>query len=346
MGAARASPATRSRPRSSSPRSPSGIGMAFYVFESRSANQRGEEVCRGRWTHDREAAARERARARQRAPGAARHARPLRHGALRRRVRRLQPDPPRRRVRALGRPARPDPPRPLHDGAASRARRPRRSAAPSTSSGSPCSSAAPPCPRRRSRSARRSPSATDAAPARQRDGTAARQGDHPRRDRRARGLRAAGRRAPRRRACGFVESADDAHAPSGSDPAQGRRELRRDRPAGGVADARRRPRLRLGTVDDPLRAGRSSRRRGLLAHPHTSAGRLPTDAGQRYLVDRLLATPDQTQQPSRRSTSRRSGASSTTRCASRPRRSRRSRTCSRSRRRPRSTPRRSATSRC
>jgi len=33
--------------------------------------------------------------------------------------------------------------------------------------------------------------------------------------------------------------------------------------------------------------------RGLLAHPHTSAGRLPTDAGQRYLVDRLLAKPEQ-----------------------------------------------------
>src|ERR1700728_3247941 len=32
---------------------------------------------------------------------------------------------------------------------------------------------------------------------------------------------------------------------------------------------------------------------GLLAHPHTSAGRLPTPAGQRYLVDRLLALPDQ-----------------------------------------------------
>jgi len=31
---------------------------------------------------------------------------------------------------------------------------------------------------------------------------------------------------------------------------------------------------------------------GLLAHPHTSAGRLPTDAGHRYLVDRLLAAPD------------------------------------------------------
>src|ERR671936_708223 len=27
---------------------------------------------------------------------------------------------------------------------------------------------------------------------------------------------------------------------------------------------------------------------GLLAHPHTSAGRVPTDAGYRYFVDRLL----------------------------------------------------------
>jgi heat-inducible transcriptional repressor len=29
---------------------------------------------------------------------------------------------------------------------------------------------------------------------------------------------------------------------------------------------------------------------GLLAHPHVSAGRIPTDAGQRYLVDRMLAS--------------------------------------------------------
>jgi heat-inducible transcriptional repressor len=29
---------------------------------------------------------------------------------------------------------------------------------------------------------------------------------------------------------------------------------------------------------------------GLLAHPHVSAGRLPTDAGQRYVVDRLLSS--------------------------------------------------------
>src|SRR5918911_4848793 len=27
---------------------------------------------------------------------------------------------------------------------------------------------------------------------------------------------------------------------------------------------------------------------GLLAHPHTSAGRVPTDAGHRYFVDHLL----------------------------------------------------------
>ena len=30
---------------------------------------------------------------------------------------------------------------------------------------------------------------------------------------------------------------------------------------------------------------------GLLAHPHTSAGRVPTDAGHRYYVDRLLPAP-------------------------------------------------------
>jgi heat-inducible transcriptional repressor len=29
---------------------------------------------------------------------------------------------------------------------------------------------------------------------------------------------------------------------------------------------------------------------GLLAHPHTSAGRVPTDAGHRYLVDRMLSS--------------------------------------------------------
>src|SRR5687767_1242165 len=32
---------------------------------------------------------------------------------------------------------------------------------------------------------------------------------------------------------------------------------------------------------------------GLLAHPHTSAGRVPTDAGYRYYVDRLLPVPQE-----------------------------------------------------
>ena len=31
---------------------------------------------------------------------------------------------------------------------------------------------------------------------------------------------------------------------------------------------------------------------GLLAHPHTSAGRIPTEAGYRYFVDRLLPARD------------------------------------------------------
>ena len=34
--------------------------------------------------------------------------------------------------------------------------------------------------------------------------------------------------------------------------------------------------------------------RGLLAHPHTSAGRIPTDAGYRYFVDRLLPAKRET----------------------------------------------------
>jgi heat-inducible transcriptional repressor len=38
---------------------------------------------------------------------------------------------------------------------------------------------------------------------------------------------------------------------------------------------------------------------GLLAHPHVSAGRVPTDSGQRYVVDRLLSS-EQTPAPPRR----------------------------------------------
>ncbi len=39
---------------------------------------------------------------------------------------------------------------------------------------------------------------------------------------------------------------------------------------------------------------------GLLAHPHVSAGRVPTDAGQRYVVDRLLSSEHALQAPPRR----------------------------------------------
>jgi heat-inducible transcriptional repressor len=39
---------------------------------------------------------------------------------------------------------------------------------------------------------------------------------------------------------------------------------------------------------------------GLLAHPHVSAGRVPTDAGQRYLVDRLLSSGQPLPAPPRR----------------------------------------------
>ena len=53
---------------------------------------------------------------------------------------------------------------------------------------------------------------------------------------------------------------------------------------------------------------------GLLAHPHTSAGRVPTDAGYRYFVDRLLPAPRRGR-ASGRSRSRSCGARSTRRCA-------------------------------
>jgi heat-inducible transcriptional repressor len=42
---------------------------------------------------------------------------------------------------------------------------------------------------------------------------------------------------------------------------------------------------------------------GLLAHPHTSAGRVPTEAGYRYFIDRLLPTKDLEPAPPRLSLS-------------------------------------------
>jgi heat-inducible transcriptional repressor len=54
-------------------------------------------------------------------------------------------------------------------------------------------------------------------------------------------------------------------------------------------------------ADPEIKAGPSTVRNelavleelGLLAHPHTSAGRVPTDAGYRYYVDRLLPAPQE-----------------------------------------------------
>ena len=71
---------------------------------------------------------------------------------------------------------------------------------------------------------------------------------------------------------------------------------------------------------------------GLLAHPHTSAGRVPTDAGYRYYVDSLLhERRARARRPAARAASSRSAPRGRRGDARRrPRRCRRSRTCSRS----------------
>ncbi len=68
---------------------------------------------------------------------------------------------------------------------------------------------------------------------------------------------------------------------------------------------------------------------GLLEHPHTSAGRVPTDRGYRLYVDELMAE-GRLPVPRKKLELRRCGARSTRRCAPPPSSSRRSRTCSRS----------------
>ncbi len=61
------------------------------------------------------------------------------------------------------------------------------------------------------------------------------------------------------------------------------------RPAGAVAPIAADPELDCGpsTVRNELALLEEY---GLLAHPHVSAGRVPTDAGHRYVVDRLLSS--------------------------------------------------------
>ena len=63
-------------------------------------------------------------------------------------------------------------------------------------------------------------------------------------------------------------------------------------------------------------------RLGLLTHPHTSAGRVPTDRGYRYYVDRLLERQESGRRASR-STCAKPGTRSSRRCRRRRRCSRR-----------------------
>ena len=62
--------------------------------------------------------------------------------------------------------------------------------------------------------------------------------------------------------------------------------------------------------------------RGLLTHPHTSAGRVPTDRGYRLYVDGLLDRLEPRAAPSSRSTSAPGEARSRRRCRRPPRCSR------------------------
>ena len=70
---------------------------------------------------------------------------------------------------------------------------------------------------------------------------------------------------------------------------QGGGRLPAHRPAGRIEVDRRRPEFDCGpsTVRNELAL---LEEQGLLAHPHVSAGRVPTDAGHRYVVDLMLSS--------------------------------------------------------
>ena len=50
--------------------------------------------------------------------------------------------------------------------------------------------------------------------------------------------------------------------------------------------------FRVGPLHDQAHELACLEELGLLAHPHTSAGRTPTEVGYRYFVDRLLSADD------------------------------------------------------
>ena len=93
--------------------------------------------------------------------------------------------------------------------------------------------------------------------------------------------------AGRRRPAAYNQS--DAHPTPGADPAQGRRGYRRTgQPVASKALAAD-PELDVRALDGPQRARACSRSTGCSPTRTRRAGRVPTDAGHRYFVDRLLA---------------------------------------------------------
>ena len=186
-------------------------------------------------------------------------------------------------------------------------------------------------------SARSRPARADAArplPRRRRDGAPARVTNDQ------------GGPAPTSRACLPWANGNPALQPAARHPPARRRGVRRDRPAGRLEE-RSSSATGIGVSSSTVRHELAELERiGLLTHPHTSAGRIPTEAGYRLYVDELLSRPEpgRARLPAR--PARRCGARSRRRSRRRPRCSPRSRGCSRSSRRRRSRRRPSGTSRC
>ena len=117
---------------------------------------------------------------------------------------------------------------------------------------------------------------------------AGRQADHPQRRGRARALSRRSARLAAPRAPAYNQA--HAHAPARSGSCA--------RSSTTTCAPASRSRRKSIAADPELDCGPSTVRnelalleeQGLLAHPHVSAGRVPTDAGHRYVVDRLLSS--------------------------------------------------------
>ena len=267
-------------------RSPSAAAWASTSSRARSTNQDGEtRLHRHVDQHRAGELTMEPGQAAARAEG---HARQVPDRPLRGRVGRLQPDPHRRGVRPVGRPARAHPPRPVDDGPGrARADRGGRRAR-TRSSASRSSSAAWACPSRSSRSR---------ATVQGGRATASR----PSRPRRAQGGSRIIRKGGRGRAWA------DAPLPTIDGVLTPRQELMLrkvvdgfadDRPARGLQGARRRPGRRLRALDDPQRARGARGARAARPPAHLGGAR----ADRRRLP--LLRRPPAARSARRRAASR------------------------------------------